>query len=644
MMSTFKKGLLLLVIAFTSMVIAGCVKEDFDAPPSGGVDPDISADQIVSLTDVMAKFVPTKYTKIGLDKYVKAVIVADDKSGNFYKTLILEDENSDLGIAVLIDENEIHAKYPVGTRVFLKLTDLYISDYNLLPQIGAGIDNSGTSPRLASIPSALLPTILIKGQYGIPVVPRVKKITELTNTDLNTLVKLEGVQFKTVTPTTTYADNNPISPLSINHNLVDCFNNQVIVRNSGFADFAGLILPSQNGSLTAVYSIFKTDKQFFIRDTSDIVFNKDRCGQVGSGTRISVKDLRALFTSGTTVAPAAFIQGVVISDSGNGNTDTRNMVLQDGDSGIVLRFSAAHGVVLGKEVKVNVGTVPMSEFNGLLQISTVPNENLTVLGDKAITPTIIKVSELNLAKHESTLITIKDVELSGGSTFGSNGGNITAKDATGTITLYTRSQASFASLTLPTGKISLTAVVSEFNTAQLIMRKKEDASGGGTVEPPTGIDETFSSQTNNVDISIAGWENYAVKGTRKWQGKLFRGNTYAQATAFNDTNPEMETWLISPEVETSKTGTLNFESATAFWVHDGMTVWATLNYTGNPATTTWVKINCKIAGKDDPSNEFIASGAINLVPLGAKIKIGFKYEGNGTVNTSTYRVDNVKVK
>ena len=63
-----------------------CVNGDFDEPPSETVDPDIKADQIVTLQDVMSKYVEGSFVKIDLDKYVQAVVVADDESGNFYKT------------------------------------------------------------------------------------------------------------------------------------------------------------------------------------------------------------------------------------------------------------------------------------------------------------------------------------------------------------------------------------------------------------------------------------------------------------------------------------------------------------------------------------------------------------------------------
>jgi len=605
----------LVVAAFATISLSGCLKGEFDAPPTGGTDPQIEATQIVSLTEVMSKFyVAGKYTPISLDKYVQAVVVANDKSGNFYKTIVVEDENSDLGIAILIDENEIHSSYPVGRRVFVKLNGLTISDYNGLPQLGIGVDNSGTSPRLGYIPATLLQEVVVQGMYGLPVTPRLKKISELSPSDINTLVQIDGVQFASVGPDKTYANGLVDPPVTIN--------------------------------------------------------------PVNLST--------------------GFVKGIVISDIANKNINTQNMVVQDGSQGIVLRFKSAISVPLGSEVKVGLTGGVLGEYQNLLQVDKLENTNVEVLATgQNVTPKNLSISQIDFAKDESTLVRISNATLSGGTKYSDK---IKIKDASGEMDLFTFSSATFGATPIKTGQVNVTAIVSEFGTAkQLTIRKIEDVEGGvpcdvnnaaldcdgdgvlnGTdcddlnkdVYPGApcddgnsatvndklddqcvckgtaagnGLNESFSSQANNIDINLQGWVNAAVKGTRKWQGKLFSGNTYAQATAFNDTNPEMETWLITPEITTATTGTLSFETAKAFWVHDGLSVWATTNYTGDPATTTWVKVNARIAVKDDADNTFIPSGNIDIKPLGAKVRIGFKYEGKGGTNTSTFRIDNVVV-
>lgn len=701
-MNFMKRFLRLSVYVLFSVVLVitldSCLKGEFDTPPTGGSDPEINESEIVSLQQVMATyFVPGKYTTIDLDKYIKGVVVADDKSGNFYKTIIVEDDNSELGIAVLVDENEIHASYPVGRRVFIKLKGLTISDYNNLPQLGLGIDNSGSSPRLGYIPSTVMTEILVQGSYGNPVTPRVKKITELTPTDYNTLIRIEGVQFSSVGPDKKYADNSVTPPVTINQDLTDCFNNKVIVRNSGYADFAGELLPDKNGSITAVYSIFRTDKQLFIRDPRDINFTNERCGGT-SGAQVSIQNLRAQFQGTPVNLSAGFVKGIVISDAANKNINTRNMVVQEGDAGIVLRFTSNISVPLGAEVKVGLTGGVLGEYETLLQVDKLSNSNVEVLATgKSIVPKELTIAQVDMAKHESTLITVKNATLTGGSTYKDM---IKVKDATGEIDLYTIfTAATFAATPVKSGSVSITGILGEYKqTRQLSIRNLDDVQGGSPCDvsiasldcdgdgvtnaadcapldaavfpgapcndnnantvsdqydsqcvckgsaPGDGLDESFSSQTNNVDITLAGWLNIASKGARKWQAKVFSNNIYAQATAYNDQSPEMDSWLITPEINTDKASVLSFETAKAFWVHNGLTVLVSSNFVDDPTKANWVNLNARVAVKEDADNTFIPSGNIDLKAFGSKVRVAFRYEGKAGSNTSTYRVDNVKVK
>lgn len=85
----------------------------------------------------------------------------------------------------------------------------------------------------------------------------------------------------------------------------------------------------------------------------------------------------------------------------------------------------------------------------------------------------------------------------------------------------------------------------------------------------------FSSQTKDADIALSGWENIAVKGNRKWQAKFYStdNNTYAQATAYGTSAPaDMETWLVSPVVDTDIAANLSMATALQAWRHNGLSV------------------------------------------------------------------------
>lgn len=461
-MSILLKNKFVLFSLTLIVVLSACLKGDFDTPPINS-DPEISSEKIVSLVQVLDMFKSDEFVKLDLDKYLKVIVVADDKSGNFYRTLVVEDENSDLGISLVINENEIHAQYPTGRRIYVYLKDLYISDYNGLPQLGYGteLDNSNRL-RMSGIPAALMAKVLIKGQFNLPVEPTPTKIALLGTAKLNTLVQLDDVEFKSVNSSTTYADNNPANPQSINHILVDCNGDEITLRNSGFADFAGDFVPLKNGSIVGVYSIFGSTKQLMIRNPSDLNFNLERCAERGAKDRVSIRSLRDKHLSGSnSIADGSFIQGVVISDVIGNNWDSRNVVIQDGNAGIVCRFTTAPNIPLGKEVKVILTGRAMSQFNGLLQVDGIATGNIIVVGDGTVTPLELQIKDIKNETHESTLVKIKDAEFIDGATYGVNG--VKLRDATGTIQVFTRNAASFASTAVKSGKVNVTAVVGKFN-------------------------------------------------------------------------------------------------------------------------------------------------------------------------------------
>src|SRR5690606_24250644 len=55
----------------------------------------------------------------------------------------------------------------------------------------------------------------------------------------------------------------------------------IILRNSGYADFADQIVPEGSGSITVVLSTFFATHQLYIRDENDVQFNNPRFGDDG---------------------------------------------------------------------------------------------------------------------------------------------------------------------------------------------------------------------------------------------------------------------------------------------------------------------------------------------------------------------------
>ena len=255
---------------------------------------------------------------------------------------------------------------------------------------------------------------------------------------------------------------------------------------SGYSDFSGVTVPSGKGTIAAIYSIFGNDQQLMIRDLNDVDMNGPRCGATaGDEPRMSIQDIKNVYKGSTTTAPKAYIQGVVISDSKYKNITSKNVVIQEGDHGIVVRFSADHAFQLGQEIKVVTTDQEISEFNGLLQLNNIPPAYATIVGAGTLpTPKVLTLKQIadNHPLYESTLVSVKDVEAPGASVYN---GNVNIQDGTTSMILRTASTATFANSTVPSGKFNVVAIVSEFTTSgnftpQLNLRNTTDVTGGTT--------------------------------------------------------------------------------------------------------------------------------------------------------------------
>ena len=637
----------LLLCLIMGLSISSCVDKDFDEPPANPNLPNIEAN--TTIAQLKEKHVLGEFEEIEEDIIIEGVVVSDDEPGNFYRTLVIQDGTAGININITI--NDLYTDYPVGRKVFVKAKGLWLGDFNGLTQIGSGTFLDDGDLELARIEEAMVPDHIVKGPSDQEVTPTEVSINDLT-TDLqdpylSTLIKINDIQFALSDVGLPYATGGA-DPRSENRNMVDCNGNTIVLRNSGFADFVDEPMPDGMGSITAVYSVFGDTKQLLIRDLEDVQISGDRCGSTGQGGELmTIKEVRALFPAAVTAPQGRKVKGIVISDRANGNTTGRNLHIQDeSGAGIVVRFMDPHSFALNEEIEVNVSGVELSEFNGLLQLNNVPLGNASSLGSGSITPNIITIEEIldDFENLESTLVTIEDVNISGGTVYD---GGLTLDDGTEMIDLFTSGGASFANAPVPSGMVTITAIVSQYNDPQLVIRNLNDVDGGGIGPGGDEIIEDFEGSPDGQDLSIFGWQNIAVKGSRVWRGKEFDNNLYAQATAFGDMAPEMESWLITPPIDLSVLKVMKFETSYGFDVaghEDGLSVLISTDFDGNDiSTATWAPLNATLATFSDPEHAWISSGDIDLSVYSGTAYVAFKYVGNGNDQTTSFRIDNVMI-
>ena len=473
------------------LVLTSCVKEEYDTPPIGGVDPDLEVTHTIKELKEMHVF--DSFEKIEDDIIISGIVISDDRAGNFFRVLYLQDETA--GIEIRIDETDLHNLYPVGRRVFVKCRNLWLGDFANVTQLGLDLDievdpQTGAQEinGIARIPGVLLDDFLFPGSIGNTVVAKEMTISEINNLapqellidHVSSLVTVTDVEFGLGDLCLTYAD--AVNNTSANRDLLDCSSQELLLRSSGFASFAGDAIPAGNGSITGILGVFVDDIQLLIRNTDDVNMNGERCAQDMISCNAPagpISALRAAFENGDTV-PELILTGIVSSDFIGGNINSQNLFLEDenGDGAIAVRFSGDHTYEEGARLEIESCGLEFNEFNGLLQITGLSCLNVRNIGESEVTPRIATIEDIlaNGENWESGLVQIENATINGGLTFS---GEKTISDGTGEILLFTFSSASFANDLVPSGEVTVIGNLSQFNNDyQIVMRNGDDVIGG----------------------------------------------------------------------------------------------------------------------------------------------------------------------
>lgn len=294
-----KWGAMLMAVAifFTS-----CVKDKFDEPPVDGPFPDITAN--ITIKDLKNLYTGS-VVQITEDLIIEGVVVADDRSGNFYKTMVIQDSTA--GISIRLDRTNLFTDYPIGRKVYIKCKNLYLGAYRNLIQLGGGVDlTDPADPSIQTIASLLIDKYVVKGPVRQTVTPIDVEIEDLFNGYQNMLIRIKDVQFIPADTGIIYA--NAVTKQSLNRSLENCSGRTVVLRTSGYASFASDLTPSGNGSITAVYQVFGTTNQLYVRDLNDLEFTNARC-QVGPVFSQN-------FNTGTTGSPVSLPGWLNVSQEG----------------------------------------------------------------------------------------------------------------------------------------------------------------------------------------------------------------------------------------------------------------------------------------------------------------------------------------
>lgn len=255
----------LLFILGLGLAVVSCNKE-LDTPPENV----LGENQIITMDTLLAMYdgSPIKFED-SLSVY--ATVTMDEVDGNVYKNIYIQDGESALNMRLASSG------------------DLFVGDYIRINLLGTVLSKFSGVMQLDSVDFSK--NIAIQ-ETNKPLTPSVVTVEDLNTSFitllasepadpsiqwnyLSRLIKLENVQFSAMEMGGTYADG----PAQESKNLIleDCNGNSILVRSSGYSNFANELVATGNGNLTAIVSRYDDELQIYIRSFTEIDMEGDRC-------------------------------------------------------------------------------------------------------------------------------------------------------------------------------------------------------------------------------------------------------------------------------------------------------------------------------------------------------------------------------
>ncbi len=210
-------------------------------------------------------------TTINEKVIIKATMASDDSEGNLYKTCFIEDKTG--GIELKFAMGNLSTLYPQGSKILLLAEGLTLGKY--ADQIGLGYRSLDAKYETAFLPEKLVSKVLKFVSLG-DIRPHSVSIKDINKSMAGTLIKLEGVQFKQSELGQMYADPLHKELKAVNRSIVDKDGNEIIIRTSCYAKFAGQKVAEGSGSITAILSFFRDTPQLYLLKLKDVQMNEPR--------------------------------------------------------------------------------------------------------------------------------------------------------------------------------------------------------------------------------------------------------------------------------------------------------------------------------------------------------------------------------
>ena len=231
---------------------------------------------VVSIAYLKSQY-PGVPKKIRSEICIEGRIVANDRWGNFYKTIVVQDETG--AIEIKLDaENLFLAGYSYGEMVRINCNGLALGAYGDNIQLGTVSDDTAYETGYVAMNRIAMTVQVVDGMAEEPV-PIPLTLVHLNNPQfdieryLNCLVVLSDVQFVDYGGVVPWAEGESGAT---DRQLTDIHGNTLVVRTSALASFADDPLPAGSGSIKGILGWFNGTPQLKVYDPREVDMNGAR--------------------------------------------------------------------------------------------------------------------------------------------------------------------------------------------------------------------------------------------------------------------------------------------------------------------------------------------------------------------------------
>lgn len=264
-----------------SLSLASCVKDtDYDTPQIQGENPSYPANQITTIQNVIEQWKnplnPTGTTSnvfefpinLTTPMYLTGYVVSDDRTGNFYKEIFIQDSPTDpqFALKVGIEMTNLYLKYDMGRKIYINLNGLAINKTHGEMVIGEMINGA-----FDNIRENKAKLCITRDAASVPVTPKNITLNDIVTANLGMFVKLDNLQFDQDLIGKPFV--NPLDSYDSYRTMISCASGEVILETSTFAAFKDIILPNGNGSVSGILSRDYNNGFFVLRVNSPEMFS-----------------------------------------------------------------------------------------------------------------------------------------------------------------------------------------------------------------------------------------------------------------------------------------------------------------------------------------------------------------------------------